>query len=198
MSDIICVTNRNLCDGDFLEQLERIAAARPAGIILREKDLPEEEYSILAKQVLELCKAYEVPCMLHSFIDVAMELGTDAIHLPLPILRKMTEEQKKYFKILGASCHSVEEAKEAEQLGCTYIVAGHIFATDCKKGVPGRGLDFLKSVCGQVSIPVYAIGGINSSNIELVRNAGANGACVMSGLMRCRDVGEYLLFRLKK
>ena len=170
-----------------MEQLERIAAARPAGIILREKDLPEEEYSTLAKQVLELCKAYEVPCMLHSFIDVAMELGADAIHLPLPILRKMTEEQKKHFKILGASCHSVEEAKEAEQLGCTYIIAGHIFATDCKKGLPGRGLDFLKSVCGQVVIPVYAIGGIDSNNIEMVRNAGANGACMMSGLMRWKD-----------
>ena len=44
MSDILCVTNRRLCSEDFLTQLGKIAEARPAGIILREKDLPEEEY----------------------------------------------------------------------------------------------------------------------------------------------------------
>ena len=104
----------------------------------------------------------------------------------------MTDEQRSRLKVLGASCHSLEEALEAERLGCTYIIAGHIFATDCKKGLPGRGLDFLKSICENVSIPVYAIGGIDSSNIEAVRNAGAKGACVMSGFMQCEDVETYL------
>ena len=49
---------------------------------------------------------------------------------------------------------------EAERLGATYVTAGHIFTTDCKKGLPPRGLDFLKNVCDAVTIPVYGIGGI--------------------------------------
>ena len=192
MSDIICVTNRNLCKEDFLKRIEKIAVAHPAGIILREKDLTKEEYSKLAKQVLQICEKHQVSCILHSFTDEAIELSAEAVHLPLSILREMTEEQRSRFKVLGASCHSLEEALEAERLGCTYIIAGHIFATDCKKGLPGRGLDFLKSICENVSIPVYAIGGINGENIADVRNAGAKGACVMSGFMQCEDVETYL------
>lgn len=192
MSDIICVTNRNLCKEDFLKRIEKIAVAHPAGIILREKDLTKEEYRNLAKQVLQICEKHQVSCILHSFTDEAIELSAEAVHLPLSILREMTEEQRSRFKVLGASCHSLEEALEAERLGCTYIIAGHIFATDCKKGLPGRGLDFLKSICENVSIPVYAIGGINGENIADVRNAGAKGACVMSGFMQCEDVETYL------
>ena len=192
MSEILCVTNRTLCREDFLTRLARIAACHPAGIILREKDLSPDEYHALAAQVMELCEQYGVPCILHSFVDTALELRADAIHLPLHILRKMTPEQKAPFHTIGASCHSTEDAVEAQALGCTYITAGHVFETDCKKDLPGRGLDFLKAVCGSVSIPVYAIGGIGADNIASVHGAGAKGACVMSGLMRCEDPTTYL------
>ena len=192
MSDILCVTNRTLCKGEFLQRIEEIAANKPEGIILREKDLTEETYKRLAKDVLFLCKRYEVPCILHSFADAAIELGAENIHLPLHILREMNEEKKRKFKHIGTSCHSAAEAEEAERLGCTYITAGHIFATDCKKGLEPRGLEFLKDVCERVTLPVYAIGGINSENIGSVREAGAAGACSMSRLMRCEDVKEYL------
>lgn len=94
--------------------------------------------------------------------------------------------------MIGASCHSVEDALEARRLGCTYILAGHIYATDCKKGLPGRGLSFLKQVCDAVSIPVYAIGGINENNIQQTRRAGAKGVCLMSSLMCCGNVQELL------
>lgn len=192
MSDILCVTNRKLCCEEFSLRLEKIAAARPAGMILREKDLSEEDYRLLARWTMELCKTHGVPCILHTFVQTAMELGAEAIHLPLPVLRRMAETEKAYFTTLGASCHSVEDAMEAQRLGCTYITAGHIFVTDCKKGAAPRGLDFLRSVCEAVDIPVYAIGGISGENIEAVRGAGASGACVMSGVMRCTSVEDYL------
>lgn len=172
--------------------MERIAAAQPRGIILREKDLSERGYKELAGAVMQICREHSVPCVLHSFVDVALELGAQAIHLPLPILRKMTDIQKARFRIIGASCHSVEDAREAWGMGCTYITAGHIFDTDCKAGLPGRGLEFLRTVCESVTIPVYAIGGIDGENIALVRRVGAAGACVMSGLMRCEDPAAYL------
>lgn len=192
MSDIICITNRKLCQEDFLARIERIASCRVKGIVLREKDLDENEYKELAFKVMDICSRYGVKCILHSFVDVALILKADAIHLPLHILRQMTDEEKSHFSIIGASCHSAKDAKEAQTLGCTYITAGHVFETDCKKGLPGRGLDFLKNVCNAVSVPVYAIGGIDSENISQVRMSGASGACVMSSLMVSNNVSEFL------
>lgn len=192
MSDILCVTNRTLCKDDFLSRIEHIAKAAPAGIILREKDLSEAEYQSLAADVMKICETHKIPCILHSFINAAMELNSQAIHLPLPILRTLSPAQKAHFCTIGASCHSVLEALEAEQLGATYLIAGHIFPTDCKRGVPCRGTDFLLEVCKSVSIPVYAIGGIDSANIVSVRSAGAKGGCIMSGFMGCSAPKSYM------
>ena len=192
MCEIICVTNRALCGEEFLVRLGRIAAAKPKAVILREKDMQPEEYRKLAVQAQMICLQYGVPCILHSFADIAAELGAEGIHLPLAKLRELPAEVKSRFSIIGASVHSPEEAAEAQSLGATYITAGHVFPTDCKKGLAPRGLDFLKKTCAAVGIPVYAIGGVCSGNYSLVRSAGAAGACVMSGLMTCEDPAGYL------
>lgn len=192
MSNIIVVTNRHLCRDDFLLRMEKIAQAHPAGIILREKDMEQEQYKKLAASVQNICKKQGTLCILHNFVEIAEDLEATAIHLPLPVLRKLSKEKKEKFTVLGASCHSVEDAREAEALGCTYITAGHIFETNCKKGLPGRGILFLREVCQSISIPVYAIGGISAGNIQEIRTTGAAGACVMSGSMVCEDVTEYL------
>ena len=192
MCDILCVTNRALCREDFPARLEALAKARPAGIVLREKDLSPAEYEALAHEALAICERHGVPCILHSFPDVAIKLGAKNLHMPLPLLRQMEPEARAGFSLLGASCHGPAEAVEAQALGCTYITAGHVFDTDCKKGLPGRGLDFLREVCSRVTIPVYAIGGVSQENIAAVRQAGAAGACVMSGAMTCPDPATYL------
>ena len=192
MCEVLCVTNRLLCADDFLERIDTLAMAQPKGIILREKDLTADEYNALAVSVLEICEKYGTQCILHSFADIAEQLGAKALHLPLPILRELPTDKRKRFTTLGASCHDPEDAKEAEALGCTYITAGHVFDTDCKKGLPGRGVDFLRQLCESVSIPVYAIGGINEKNAAQVINAGAKGVCVMSGAMVCSSPREYL------
>ncbi len=192
IKDIVVVTNRKLCEGDFLTRIERIAKGKPKGIILREKDLLRDEYKKLAQEVLSICKKYNVPCILHTFVEVAMELQVKAIHLPIDQLLSLNDEEKSQFQIIGASCHSLEDAYKAKAAGCTYIVAGHIFDTDCKKGMPGRGVTFLQEVCESVDIPIYAIGGITMENIANIRDAGAAGACVMSGLMTCEEPEEYL------
>ncbi len=191
MSEIICVTNRRLCS-DLLRQVTAVAAAHPHSIVLREKDLPEADYARLAAEVMAVCRTYGTPCTLHSFPETAQRLGAKRIHLPLPQLRELPEAQKHRFAVIGVSVHSVQEAQEAQALGAAYLTAGHIFATDCKKGLPGRGLDFLREVCGAVDIPVYAIGGITPERMPDIRRSGAAGACVMSGLMQCTDAGAYL------
>lgn len=192
MSDIICVTSRKLCGEDFTARIERIAAARPRGIILREKDMSPREYAALAEQVRDICAPYGTPLILHSFWDIALRLGIDRIHLPLQQLRELPESTKERFTLTGASCHSAEEAAEAERLGADYIIAGHIFATGCKPGLPPRGTDYLREVCSAVDIPVYAIGGISPQDMDTIRACGAAGGCIMSGLMRCEDPAGYL------
>lgn len=192
MSDILCITNRSLCQEDFLVRIEKIAAARPAGIVLREKDLSMQEYRFLAEKVKKICEKYDVNCILHTFSDVARELGINKIHLSMQNFLKMSEEEKTFFSLLGVSCHSMQDAVLAEKSGCSYITAGHIFDTDCKKGIPGRGLLFLENICKNVSVPVYAIGGINQENFAAVKNAGALGGCIMSSAMRCEDVTAYI------
>ena len=192
MSDIICVTNRKLCREDFLTRIERIAACRPAGIILREKDMLSGEYRKLAAAVIEICNKYDVKCILHGFPTVAISFHVNAVHIPLHILRTMSQEQKAHFSILGTSCHSVEDSLEAEALGCTYIIAGHVFETNCKRGLPGRGPDFLRNVCTAVKLPVYGIGGIGIDNITLVRDTGVAGVCLMSSLMEAENVTELM------
>lgn len=182
---IIAVSNRKLCERPFTEQIERVCQIKPEAIILREKDLSEEEYKILAERIMEICTQYQVTCILHTFWKTAAKLGCTSIHLPVAELRKLPEEEKKQFKEIGTSVHSVEEAEEAVNLGATYLTAGHIYATNCKKGVPPRGLGFLKEVCSKVKLPVYAIGGIrfDQEQWEELKQAGAKGGCIMSGMM---------------
>ncbi len=186
MFKIFCVTNSTLAiEGgiDPLTRFSEIAAAKPDGIILREKNLSADDYKRLAEGLLEASSKYGVPVILHSFQGVAKELGVSSLHMPLDKLSSMTCEERKSFRTLGSSCHSVSDAVLAEGLGCNYIIAGHIYPTDCKKGLPSRGVGFLSDISSAVKIPVYAIGGIAPEKIpELVFN-GADGAAVMSALM---------------
>lgn len=181
--NMLAVTNRRLCERSFLEQIDWLASCHPAGIILREKDLEEEKYQDLAKKVFAVCRRHGTLCILHTWTECARKLGCPDIHLPLWKLRGMAGKLEG-FRRIGASVHSVEEAEEACALGASYLTAGHVFLTDCKRGVPARGLDFLKEVCRAVPLPVYGIGGITEENAASVLEQGAAGYCVMSGVMR--------------
>jgi thiamine-phosphate pyrophosphorylase len=186
-SRIVAVTSRKLCSRPFPEQIRRVCSCHPRALILREKDLTEEEYRRLAEEVLAICRKYGVEMIPHTFVNVAAELGTECVHLPLPLLRELSGSAVlRRFSRIGTSVHSPEEAAEAERLGAAYMTAGHIYATDCKRGLPPRGLEYLREVCRSTSLPVLAIGGIplDEERIREVLEAGAAGACVMSGMMR--------------
>lgn len=181
----ICVTNRTLCRDDFLTRIDHIAKKGVAdAILLREKDLTEREYLELAEKVLSICKSHNRRCILHTYYKAAKELGCKEIHLPLPLLQKMREEgEKEWFTTVGTSVHSLKQANLAMHLQADYMTAGHIFETDCKKGLPGRGLSFLSKVVCKSEVPVYGIGGISADNAGQIMETGAAGVCIMSGFM---------------
>lgn len=185
---LIAVTNRRLCTNrqDFLQRIRILSETLDPGdaILLREKDLSPPQYRVLAEECAAICKQGNPRLILHSFPEAAPPLGLREVHLPLPLFK----HQKPENLVCSTSVHSVEEGVLAEQLGASFVIAGHIFPTDCKKGVPARGLPFLQSVCAAVSLPVFAIGGITPQVVTAVLEAGAAGVCVMSGLMTCADL----------
>ena len=192
MTDIICVTNRHLCEGDFFERIEKIAACGVKAMILREKDLSESDYYSLAKRFSEICAKHKVEAILHTYADVAIKLRISSIHFPMNILQELDSIKKNNFSKIGVSCHSAHDILLASDSGAAYATFGHVFATDCKKGVAPRGLEALEEVCRRTKIPVYAIGGIDSGNISSVRNAGASGVCIMSGFMKCEEPKNFI------
>lgn len=186
----IVITNRALVQGDFLMQMEKVARLHPRALILREKDLTDEEYEQLAEKVLEICRKENVACFLHSRIAIARKISCERIHLSIPILQNLTEVERirlrKEFEEISISCHSLRDVQTAINSGATQIILGTIFETDCKKGLKGKGTEFVRKICSQCPVPVYAIGGINLERLASVMDAGAAGGCMMSGFMKMR------------
>ena len=195
------ITNRKLCENENLErQIEKIFSAYKRKIILedfeivaltlREKDLDKNEYLNLVKKIYPICKRYRIDLILHQNNDLNLDkkYKIGGIHLSFDNFKSLNknikEELIRKYKKIGVSIHSVDEAKEVENLGATYVVAGHIFKTDCKKGLEPRGLNFIKGLSFILTIPIFAIGGINEENSSLVLNSGAFGVCMMSSLMK--------------
>lgn len=186
---LIAVTDSASCPRPLPKQIERLAKLtelRPQSVILRAKALDKAAYRTLALQAQQSCKVTGIPLILHSDWQLAHDLGISKLHLPLALLRQMPACKRTHFTWLSTSVHSVGEAQEAQALGATVLIAGHIYTTQCKAGLAPRGLGFLQNVCSAVNLPVYAIGGISfdaSQHAELQAN-GARGACVMSAYMR--------------
>ena len=178
---LICISNRALCSGNFTDRIRDILDMG-IPVILREKDLTESEYYDM------LVKIDRMEIIAHTFINAAKVFGCKKIHLPLPLLETADISG---FEVIGSSTHSVWQARRAEALGATYITAGHVFETDCKKGFAPHGTGLLSEIKKSVSIPVYALGGISPENAATAIEAGAYGAAVMSGFMKCGDPREY-------
>ncbi len=178
----ICVTNRHLTDRSLYEQLKIVfTISKPNFLILREKDLSEAEYRKLAYKVKLLCDMHSVRLIVNKYYGVARELGIP-VQLSSPYYESNVGEL--YGLSVWVSVHSINEAIRINNSDVDAIIAGHIYDTECKKGLPGRGIDFLTSIVEQVDVPVYAIGGIDEFNIEEVASAGASGACQMSFYMK--------------
>ena len=180
---ILCVTNQALCKDDYLQQLQKIAAAKPDAMILREKQLSETAYQALAEQVQRICQGQGVQL-------------AERLSLPVQISVSQLEQVSALSVPFGVSVHKLEEAKQAERAGVSWVIAGHVFATACKPDLSPRGLSFLQEIKRAVSIPVYGIGGIHVQNAAQVQAIGADGICMMSDWMQAEEP-EQLMQQLR-
>ena len=183
---MIAITSRRLVpeSRNFTEVIDRIAAMGPQMIILREKDLSDKEYINLFNECEKICKNYNVVLAANGRISLLDILGAKVVQTSYNDFIRCNAQIPQGIK-KGVSVHSVNEAVTAERLGADYVIAGHIYDTACKSGIPGRGLGFLKQITKAVSIPVYAIGGIETPERQkAVLAAGASDYCLMSSLMK--------------
>lgn len=189
---IIAVTNRILCKDNFLTRIEEICKAKPYAVILREKDLSDDDYETLAIECQKICNKHNVSLFINSKIEIAKKLNIKNIQLSFADFIQ-NHNNLKDFNMIGISVHSKDEALKAYTLGSSFLIVGHIFETDCKKGIVPKGLMFLKEIVDAVNIPVFAIGGITLSNVPEVKNTGAKGICIMSQLMTCPNPKDIFL-----
>lgn len=175
------------------EFLERIESALKGGVDilqLREKEKTDLEILNLGKKVKALCDSYKVPMLIDDKPHIAWALGL-GVHLgaddmPIELGRKLLGPEA----LIGATAKSVEAAKIAEKQGANYLGVGAIFETKTHVKTKRTSLETLIEIKKNVGIEVYAIGGLNYDNIDILKDSGIDGICVVSAIMDSPNVEE--------
>ena len=173
----------------FLEKVETACRSGVTIIQLREKNLTTNQYYQLAKQVKEITDAYQVPLIIDDRLDICLAVDAAGLHigddeLPVSVARKVLGPEK----ILGVTAKTVKRALEAETSGADYLGTGAIFPTTTKENAPITLISTLKTICQTVAIPVVAIGGLTSENIDQLAETGIAGVAVVRDLMQAEDI----------
>ena len=173
----------------FLEKVETACRSGVTIVQLREKNLTTNQYYQLAKQVKEITDAYQVPLIIDDRLDVCLAVDAAGLHigddeLPVSVARKVLGPEK----ILGVTAKTVKRALEAEEGGADYLGTGAIFPTTTKENAPITLISTLKTICQRVAIPVVAIGGLTSENIDQLMGTGIAGVAVVRDLMQAEDI----------
>ena len=173
----------------FLEKVETACRSGVTIVQLREKNLTTNQYYQLAKQVKEITDAYQVPLIIDDRLDVCLAVDAAGLHigddeLPVSVARQVLGPEK----ILGVTAKTVKRALEAEEGGADYLGTGAIFPTTTKENAPITLISTLKTICQRVAIPVVAIGGLTSENIDQLIGTGIAGVAVVRDLMQAEDI----------
>ena len=174
---------------NFLKKVETACRSGVTIIQLREKNLTTYQYYQLAKQVKEITDAYQVPLIIDDRLDICLAVDAAGLHigddeLPVSVARKVLGPEK----ILGVTAKTVKRALEAETSGADYLGTGAIFPTTTKENAPITLISTLKIICQTVAIPVVAIGGLTSENIDQLAETGIAGVAVVRDLMQAEDI----------
>ena len=180
------VSDRNQTQGrDLLWVLEQALDGGVKAIQLREKDLDGKQLFLLAEKLRDVCSRYRAALFVNDRIDVALAVDAEGVQLgktslPVAAARELLGAER----MIGASTHSLEEAKEAERSGADFILFGPVYFTPAKAayGAP-QGIAALKKIVENIALPVYAIGGIKPDNVEAIMGAGAKGVALISAVL---------------
>ena len=159
---------------------------------LREKNLETLELLKIANKMSDVTKQFNASFFINDRFDIALAVGADGVHLtqnsiPASAVRKAVKKKL----LIGVSTHSLKEAREAEKGGADFITVGPVYRTPSKLkyGKP-IGLDTLQKITSSVSLPVFAIGGVKSSNIKFIKEAGAYGAAMIREVLASNNINR--------
>lgn len=180
------ITDARLSGLSHAEQVARLADGGATFVQLREKRLSPREFYREAEAALHVARVRGVRLIINDRVDVALALQADGVHLgqddlPPEAARRLLGKSA----IIGLSTHNLEQAREAARQPVDYIAIGPIFLTSSKDNPdPLVGLDGLRRVHDVIgSVPLVAIGGINSENARRTLAAGADALAVLSVLL---------------
>lgn len=173
---------------EFLFRVEQALKGGVTILQLREKEKSTREYIELAEKVHEIAKRYNVPLIIDDRVDVALAIDAEGVHvgasdMPIATARRLMGEDK----IVGATAKTVPWAKEAYEQGADYLGVGAIYPTTTKVVTVLTSTETLDAITKAVPIPVNAIGGLNKDNIDILKDIGISGICVVSAIMKSDD-----------
>lgn len=158
---------------------------------LREKELDSKDFYEEAVKIKQLTKSYNVPLIINDRVDIALACDADGVHvgqsdLPVRKVRELVGTDK----IIGASVQTLPEALEAQNAGADYLGVGAMFPTSTKTDAIEVSLEELKKICGQISIPIVLIGGINEQTITNFKDFPIDGFAVVSAILAKKNIKE--------
>lgn len=156
---------------------------------LRDKNSTEDEILSDAEKLFPICKKAGILLIINDYPEIAKKCGADGVHLGLS--DGSIENARKLLgdhAIIGATAHNLEEAKSAEKAGADYLGVGAAFGSSTKKNASNFNIEDYLEITSNVSIPVVAIGGINSDNISKLNGFGLAGVAVVSAIFDSDDV----------
>lgn len=193
------VTNStDLTQTEFLNKIEQACRGGVTLVQLREKERSVRKYLNLAMKVKQITDSYHVPLLIDDRVDVAMACGAAGVHvgqsdLPVWAARKLLGPDK----IVGATAKTAEQAVRAVEEGADYLGVGAIYPTKTKVKTVLTPVSVLNEICRSVSIPVAAIGGLNVSNCDILKDSPIAGIAVVSAIMKAEDP-QQAAFELKE
>ena len=182
----------------FLYKLEEALKGGLELVQLRYKKPSSKELLYeCALKAFELAKKYNTAFIVNDYIELAKEIEADGIHLGQEDIKTTgISEVRRTFgvgKIIGVTAKTFEFAKKAQELGADYIGSGAVFATVTKEDAQSMGLAELKRICESLTIPVFAIGGINISNLAKLRELPITGVAIAGGIFNTDEVRNQVL-----
>ena len=165
-------------------------------IQLRAKNSASEEIQRMAEKILPVTRRANVGFVINDHLDIAREIGADICHLGQEDFfdagyKNVSELKTKNLKLkIGLSTHAPAQAQRAVDAGADYVAIGPIYATGTKPTAKPVTLEYVRWAAANVSIPWFAIGGINLQTLDAVLAAGAKRICVVSAILNAPDVAQ--------
>ncbi len=167
---------------DFLNKIKLHIDKGTRLIQFRAKELNKDEYISLAKDILKIGKKFNTKIILNTDIEIVEMLNADGIHLSSKLLEKINKRPLSDKKIVSAACHNLTQLQHAELIGVDFVTLSPVYQTKTHPDAIPLGWSLFSDLCKIINIPIYALGGLSESDLDVAISHGAFGIAAISSL----------------